>query len=213
MQWANDIQCIEGAVQYTALYYTALKPEQSRTYVNEHDTEDFEANENYILRFFLQISCIVMRRVNIIDDSGAWSPSPCFCTCCTSWKSMYAFPTCLQLNSNTIFSDAVGIICIVLIFVFAVYLPHFAILADLTREVPITWAPPSNHIGAKSAPRQSHRRHRQICNKMYLSRLKKMYLSAHEQSHRRHLPFCCKKNHFGVYRKNQSIYTHWSPKL
>ena len=104
---------------------------------------------------------------------------------------------------------------------------EFSDIGGFTCEVPIILAPPSNHIGAKSVPPQSHRRHLQICNKMYLSELQivfvriaecicpnwKMYLSksAHWQSYRRHIQICCKKSLWQktlTYRKNPSMAVH-----
>ena len=58
------------------------------------------------------------------------------------------------------------------LFVFSV----FSDIGGFTCEVPIISAPPSNHIGAKSVPPQSHRRHLQICNKMYFSKLQNVFV-------------------------------------
>ena len=52
----------------------------------------------------------------------------------------------------------------------------FSDIGGFTCEVPIISAPPSNHIGAKSVPPQSHRRHLQICNKMYFSELQNVFV-------------------------------------
>ena len=55
----------------------------------------------------------------------------------------------------------------------------FSVFSDIggfTCEVPIISAPPSNHIGAKSVPPQSHRRRLQICKKMYLFELPNVFV-------------------------------------